>query len=382
MLAVPVSNDLPYVSTIITKTSSTADHSFTCSYSAKRYSARASDSARFGTTATLKTLNSTSHIALRNSDGSRSTTRYQPSVSGVTVHRPPGVVTANISQDASTSFGDIPAPDHSVQQLSPAPVFERADGSQEAADQPQQEADGLGEVNRHTEGAEFYGPTGTFYFLSRLQSQANAQNLRHESRDTREQSSGRGLNGTSVVNLLHSSDYPVSKFSTGTDTSQRTGWSAGQVDSHAATEAEIARECVQLYFQNLHCIHPILDRDVFLVRCEREVWNDPSHNNGDTVVKTQAQNRFRALFSAVLAIGAITAGETSMLTWTSTVRFLDQHEGCDNSGTSTTTYPPIRVARLFFGKCKQYLGDIFESSSFETAQTLFLMVRDSYYTKG
>ena len=296
----------------------------------------------------------------------------------------PDVGPAELSGIGSTCLGDIPTPDHSIVQTSPAPVLDCADGASrpwihddhpETPSQSQQDSDGLGEVNRQTEGSEFYGPTGTFYFLSRLQSQARSRNPRAANQNACDQPSSRALTGASVVNLLHSSDYPVSKVHDHTPMRRQSGIPASPVVFHIATETEIARECVQLYFQNLHCIHPILDREAFLARCESEVWNESISESVRSTATGQSQHRFLALLNAVLGIGAITAGETSMLTLDRTVRFLEQHERREPIGTRTTTYPPIRAARLFFERSKQLLGDIFESSSFETAQTLFLMVR-------
>ncbi|KAJ9139170.1 C6 transcription factor [Pleurostoma richardsiae] len=241
----------------------------------------------------------------------------------------------------------------------------------ESVVQSGQDADGLDEINRHTEGAEFYGPTGTFYFLSRLQSQANSQRLRGTAQNVRGEPSNRALTGTSVVNLLHSSDYSVSGSRDGSGTRQQADKPAVSLAGHTATEMEMARECVQLYFQNLHCIHPILNRQAFLSRCETDIWSHSTAQAASPV--SQTRQRFLALFNAVLAIGAITAGETSMLTWDRSIRLLDQLEGRGPNGPGSTTYPPIRAARLFFGRSKSYLGDIYESSSFETAQTLFLM---------
>lgn len=257
--------------------------------------------------------------------------------------------------------------------------------------QPDRNPDGLGEINQHTEGAEFYGPNGTFHFLSRLRTQAGSQ----QQPSSQGPSPSKSTADNSVVNLLHSSDYSV------TNTSDTVGlrrpsinaspeaWKrfpyarspSGRPDSRvdgtvSEFETEIERECARLYFQNLHCIHPILDHASFISRCEGEVWaNKDETTQSSPSTKVRTRNRFLALFNSVLAIGAITAGETSMLMWERTISFIDQAEQQEGTASGPATYPPIRAARLFFERSKVCLGDIFDSSSFETAQTLFLMVR-------
>ncbi|KAK2043087.1 hypothetical protein LZ31DRAFT_632213 [Colletotrichum somersetense] len=250
----------------------------------------------------------------------------------------------------------------------------------------EQEVDGLGQVNEHTEGAEFYGPTGTFYFLARLRSRAN----------TRKQPDvGVGGKQSSIVNLLHSSDYSTppdsrvlgqSPYGKGSpqstaarrDSLQQGGGGGGGADAFlsaadASLATDIERECARLYFQNLHNIHPILDQTAFLRRCEDEVWPRPLPLRPDMLICSQMRReaRFLALYNVVIAIGAITAGETSLLMEDHTREFLDrtgQQPGEDDS-----LYPPIRLARRFFERSRLHLEDICESSSLETAQTLFLM---------
>lgn len=167
-----------------------------------------------------------SHTIFCNRNRSRPILTRQPSLPDVTIYHSPDVRTTSVAGEDSTEFGHIPTPEHSSQRVSvsPAPVLEQANSHRDAVlRSQQQEAGGLGEVNRHTEGAEFYGPIGTFYFLSRLQSQANAQQARDGVRDSREQPSSGDVTRMSVVNLLHSSDYPISKSSTGIDTIDQSG---------------------------------------------------------------------------------------------------------------------------------------------------------------
>lgn len=63
-----------------------------------------------------------------------------------------------------------------------------------------------------------------------------------------------------------------------------------------------------------------------------------------------------------------------MVMWDGAAGFLDEICRQDGKSISPNTYVPIRASQLFFERAKFHLEDTFESSSFETAQTLFLMV--------
>lgn len=247
------------------------------------------------------------------------------------------------------------------------------------------------EADQASSASEFYGPSGTFYFLSKLRSQVNT---RHESNIHR-QGNHQTVAGDSVAHLLHSSDYdgatdlnalhrsqametqstPTGSARSGILPASR-GAHTGLTSSPLEFELQIQRECIRLYFENLHCVHPILDHKLFLENCEKEVWLSK-----EPTVETQgfpqreARRGFLSLFNIVLAIGAITAGETSMLNWERTLDFLECNSGANASLDNSPLYTPTRIARMYFEKAKELIGDVFESSSFETAQTLFLMVR-------
>lgn len=238
--------------------------------------------------------------------------------------------------------------------------------------------DGVGELNHHTNGAEYYGRTGTFYFLSRLRSQAKKITDPH-----RFQASS--STHQSVVNLLHSSDYPVAterlqqRKNTHTYNADEQRSSPSHGTRQDDIQLQMERECVDLYFQNLHCIHPVVDHALFLARCGQENWRNDTRSGSGSIPDSppvQARNRFLALFNVVLALGAVVAGQNSMLNWPQTIRFLDSVEQQQQIpfARNTTTYPPIRAAAWFFSKSKSHLEDVFESSSLETVQTLFLMV--------
>lgn len=256
----------------------------------------------------------------------------------------------------------------------------------------EQDADSLGGINNHTQGTEFYGAMGTFSFLSRLRSRALSEADLESSAQFHGHRGSRNLDDISIVNLLHSSDYPVEMEydrrkshmtpmlsavrGQGAEPMAQASMTAVASGSRSyATSAqamEIEKESARLYFQNLHNIHPILDPSAFLARCEKEVWSRAPFANSSVDLQRGCR-RFLSLYYAVLAIGAITAGEQSLLAWRQNLDFLDQDEISSGIQASPTTYPPIRLARLYFERSKAHLGDVFESCSFESAQTLFLM---------
>ncbi|KAK2009018.1 hypothetical protein LZ32DRAFT_684178 [Colletotrichum eremochloae] len=264
----------------------------------------------------------------------------------------------------------------------PQPTLqEHGRGERGSTASSEQEVDGLGQVNEHTEGAEFYGPTGTFYFLARLRSRANTQN---------KPDVGVSKSQSSIVNLLHSSDYstppdsrvlgqsPYVKSSPQSTVARKESLQQGGAGAHALLSAadaslatDIERECARLYFQNLHNIHPILEQTAFLRRCEEEIWSRPLRPDILACSQMRREARFLALYNVVIAIGAITAGETSLLMEDHTREFLDRTG--QQPGEDDALYPPIRLARRFFERSRLQLEDICESSSLETAQTLFLM---------
>jgi hypothetical protein len=116
----------------------------------------------------------------------------------------------------------------------------------------------------------------------------------------------------------------------------------------------------------LHIVHPFLDQTKFIERCETEIWSQ-------NPIQESAQTVFLALFNAVLAVGAINAGEdASFMRDTTSVRQAERYAGGPDR--KAPTYPPLKLAKLFFERAKTNLGDVFEACSLESTQTLLLMV--------
>lgn len=137
------------------------------------------------------------------------------------------------------------------------------------------------------------------------------------------------------------------------------------VSQNTPSSHEIEKGCINLYFANLHLIYCFLDKGKFMARCEKEIWSQES--------AFRTSSRFPALYNAVVAVGALTAGDDTVLTETQekVQEFLD-----DSSKQSDQQfYPPLELAKRYFARAKSLLGDIFEVCCLENVQTLLLMVR-------
>jgi Fungal specific transcription factor domain len=252
--------------------------------------------------------------------------------------------------------------------------------------------DGFGEVNHHTQGTEYYGPTGIYSFLLRLRSRALSKTFidgRYERHQRSQLGRPRSMRDLSIVNFLHTPDYhapgslsninaghsnpsyPITSrvpipsqeqslsslshepcnYLTSQPSSYETNFNSASSQSLAQTVIE--RECLRLFFQNLHSIHPIIEESAFLGRCEREIFGQ----------QLRPTNDFLALFNAVLAVGAITAGQDTLL----------MKNAAMVASIATPSFLPLKFAKYFFERSKAYLGDLFEVCSLERVQTLFLL---------
>ena len=137
----------------------------------------------------------------------------------------------------------------------------------------------------------------------------------------------------------------------------------------------IEKECIHLYFANLHLIYHFLDKAAFLVRCADEIWSGEHQSPG---LRNCRKSKFPALYNAIVSVGAITAGDDTVLAQGKD-EIQEHMEGKSNklnrsSGKRKPLYPPLELAQVYFTKAKSLLGDLFEASSLESTQTLFLMV--------
>ena len=109
----------------------------------------------------------------------------------------------------------------------------------------------------------------------------------------------------------------------------------------------------------------MLCKTTFMRRCEHEAFNlsrRPAFARGSS--------QFAGLYFAVVALGAINASpnETSLLE-----HYCTYSPDPGKVGTAGG-YSSLEFANFYFRVAKQALGDVFESCSLESAQSLILLV--------
>lgn len=134
-----------------------------------------------------------------------------------------------------------------------------------------------------------------------------------------------------------------------------------------SSEKNVEKKLIQVFFNNLHHLHPFLLVDEFMSRCEREVWSSNSKTEPQ-----QNRKHFLALYNIVIAVGALIAG-IGLLPEPET----ELNSSSRDSGKTQQTSSSIMLSVIYFRKSRVLLGDVFEVCSLESAQTLFLMVGNS-----
>lgn len=131
---------------------------------------------------------------------------------------------------------------------------------------------------------------------------------------------------------------------------------------------EIEKTFIGSYFANKHYIHPLLSKGAFMQRCEDEAWPIPNRQG-----LFRGATKFAGLYFAVVALGAINASpnETSLLEHFCQ-QFIDPSQM--QRARRGPRFTALDFAKFFFGLAKRTLGDVFESSCLESAQTLLLLV--------
>jgi len=151
-----------------------------------------------------------------------------------------------------------------------------------------EESESLIDVNKDTLGVEYYGGSSSVAILQRLYTRARRQS----SSNPREIHPQLPTTGPSIVNLLHNPDFQGIK----------NGPPNAPV-SYLLIEAAF----LNVFFDTLHYMHPIIDKTTFLQRCAQ-----PS----------EIQGPLGAVYYACLALSAITTtendaklGEYSPIQW-------------------------------------------------------------------
>lgn len=132
-------------------------------------------------------------------------------------------------------------------------------------------------------------------------------------------------------------------------------------------ETCLEKEYMRTFFDNLHYIHPFLSQAAFTSLCERNVWNEP---NSRPLRKERMH--FLALYNAVIAVGALTAGTDALESLRASLSTpLSQHSSLQASKPPSS----VQLSKVYFARAKKFLGDYFEVCSLESVQALILMVR-------
>jgi hypothetical protein len=169
-------------------------------------------------------------------------------------------------------------------------------------------AESVVEVNKDTHGEEYYGGSSSISILNRLYTRA------------RRQSSSHARKGPSIVNLLHNPEFHET------------------VSNEPASYLLIEAGFLNVFFDTLHYMHPMIDKRTFMQRC-----GQMSDRKGPQV----------ALYYSCIALSAITTPAN------------DAKLG---------GYLPIQWANLYVENAKKALGDVFSHTTLESVQALFLLV--------
>lgn len=183
-----------------------------------------------------------------------------PSPAGVTSSRPAYVIPMDLPG------ANQPEDQNQALNISAAPA---------EIDPGSDESESLIDVNKDTHGEEYYGGSSSVAILQRLYARARRQS----SSNPRELQPQLPTTGPSIVNLLHNPDFQGTK----------TG-PPDQPVSYLLIEAAF----LNVFFDTLHYMHPIIDKTTFLQRCAQ-----PSELNGP----------LGAVYYACLALSAITTAE-------------------------------------------------------------------------
>ena len=196
------------------------------------------------------------------------------------------------------------------------------------------ESESLIDVNKDTHGEEYYGGSSSVAILQRLYTRARRQsssNIRE-----RQPQVNTSSDTPSIVNLLHNPEFQ--------GTRPTPNGPPDEPISYLLIEAAF----LNVFFETLHYMHPIIDKKTFLQRCGQS---------------SEMTGPLGAVYYSCLALSAITTSEN------------DAKLG---------TYTPIQWANLYVNCAKKgfpssfvlmsALGDFFSVTTLETVQALFLLV--------
>lgn len=182
--------------------------------------------------------------------------------------------------------------------------------------------------NCHTKNVEFYGSSSSMALLSRVrENEHNAVTPRDLDEDE-----------GSLVSQLHNPAF----FPSPAETESRL-----EVPLENTTRYhQQCRTFLGFFFGSIHFIHPILDKAIFLARCDDLLsGNSPSQSR-----------TFMALFYSLLSLGALVGPRDE-----------DPVDGMGN----------LEWSRHFFDKSRSLCGELSMATDLEMVQCYFFMVRTS-----
>lgn len=195
--------------------------------------------------------------------------------------------------------------------------------------------DEITELNHHTNGIEFHGSTSSVAFLGHLQ---KARDPQPEPSSSAQWPIRARAPEYSIVSTLHNAS-----FSPTATTAASASQSLAAVHEHNYY-FEQAHVFMSGYFENVHFIHPFIDKEDFYIRAH-DLWMrrtptpDPS---------------FIALYLSVLSFGAL-------------LRVWDEAQ----LGGLTR----FEWSRKLFGEAQLYLNHLHFPNNLDAVQCLYLMVR-------
>lgn len=211
-----------------------------------------------------------------------------------------------MSAPAWTTPGTVATPGRSIlnQELSPESII--CENETPSSDALEEE---IREVNRHTNAIEFHGNTSSAAALGHLQrarepTQHTAPRDRYRQHAFSDQHpaniTGYAVNGkpkSSLISTLHNPNFYTSQLQTPLHDSDKylTDYNQGGNTSDNRFYFEYAHVFMEGYFENLHFIHPLIDKENFVLRAHN-LWFGKN---------PQADSSFIALYLSLLSLGAL-----------------------------------------------------------------------------
>lgn len=185
------------------------------------------------------------------------------------------------------------------------------------------------DTNTHTNNIEYYGSSSSVAFLRRVHTECDGQTKTLES----------GKCKLSLVSMLHNTSFsPISPAETPP--------SVNKALDKDRFYFRVSTKFIEGYFENIHHIQPILDKDEFTTRCE-DLWFGEPQRQSDS---------FHALYYSILSLGAL-------------VRVWNEGSLCGLNR--------FEWSRLLFTEARTIVDRLSATTDLEMVQCLFIVVSDS-----